>query len=83
MSAEPGKVEIQGVTEIKGEKVFILRFIQGRNEDWVQWPFFTKYNSDATWLTDLQSAFAEEQFFFEDEYLQMLTAKNALNLIPY
>jgi len=31
MSASPGKVEIQGVTEIAGEKVFVLRFIQGRN----------------------------------------------------
>ncbi len=82
MSAGPGKVEIQGVTEINGEKVFVLRFIQGRNEDWVQRPFFAKYNPDATWFTDLQPAFAEEKFFFEDEYLQMLAAKNALNLIP-
>src|SRR5690606_34132713 len=30
MSASPGKVEVQGVTEIAGEKVFVLRFIQGR-----------------------------------------------------
>ena len=82
MSAGPSKVEIQGVTEINGEKVFVLRFIQGRNEDWVQRPFFAKYNPDATWFTDLQPAFAEEKFFFEDEYLQMLAAKNALNLIP-
>lgn len=31
MSANPGKVQILGVTEIKGEKVIELRFIQGRN----------------------------------------------------
>lgn len=36
MSAAPGKIEIQGVTEIVGERVFALRFIQGRNPDWVQ-----------------------------------------------
>ena len=33
MSSEPGKVEIQGVTEVAGEKVFVLRFLQGRDSD--------------------------------------------------
>ena len=50
MSASPGKVEIQGVTEVNGEKVLALRFIQGRNPDWVQRPFFARYDADATWL---------------------------------
>ncbi|MGM0517620.1 MAG: KamA family radical SAM protein [Pseudomonadota bacterium] len=71
MSAGPGKVEIQGVAEIKGEKVFVLRFIQGRNPDWVQRPFFAKYDEQATWLHELEPAFGEETFFFEDEYEQM------------
>ncbi len=31
MSAGPGKVEIQSVMEFNGEKVFVLRFIQGRD----------------------------------------------------
>lgn len=68
MSAAPGKVEIQGVCEIAGEKVFALRFIQGRNSDWVQRPFFAKYDPDATWLNDLKPAFSESKFFYEDEY---------------
>ncbi|MFO7594618.1 MAG: lysine 2,3-aminomutase [Pseudomonadota bacterium] len=68
MSAGPGKVEVQGVTEIKGEKVFVLRFIQGRNADWVQQPFFAEYDPNATWLNKLQPAFGEEKFFFQDEY---------------
>ena len=67
MSATPGKVEIQGVTEINGEKVFVLRFIQGRNPDWVQRPFFAKYDEKATWLDHLKPAFGEEKFFFETE----------------
>lgn len=71
MSAGPGKVEIQGVTEIHGEKVFALRFIQGRNAAWVQRPFYAKYNEKATWLDHLEPAFGEEKFFFEDEYLAM------------
>ncbi len=72
MSAGPGKVEVQGVTEINGEKVFALRFIQGRNPDWVQRPFFAKYDEKATWLNHLQPAFGEEQFFFQQEYDAML-----------
>lgn len=71
MSADPGKVEIQGVTEIHGEKVFVLRFIQGRNPDWVQRPFFAKYDEEATWLNHLKPAFGEEKFFFEDEFEAM------------
>jgi len=66
MSASPGKVEVQGVTEINGEKVFALRFIQGRDADWIQRPFFAKYNPDATWLDHLEPALGEEKFFFED-----------------
>lgn len=68
MSASPGKVEIQGITEIAGEKVFVLRFIQGRNPDWVQRPFFAKYDDKATWLDQLVPAFGEDKWFWQDEY---------------
>ena len=71
MSAGPGKVEIQGITEIKGEKVFVLRFIQARNPDWVQRPFFARFDAEATWLDHLKPAFGEEEFFFEAEYREM------------
>lgn len=82
MSTAPGKIEIQGITEINGEKLFVLRFIQGRNENWVQQPFFARFNPEATWLSDLQPAFNQEKFFFEDDYLEILEKSNALNLIP-
>ncbi len=65
MSATPGKVEIQGVTEIGGEKVFVLRFLQGRHPDWVQRPFFARYDDQACWLDQLRPAFGEDRFFFE------------------
>ncbi len=68
MSAGPGKVEIQGITQVAGEKVFVLRFIQARNPEWVQQPFFARYDDSATWLDHLRPAFGEERFFFEDEY---------------
>lgn len=66
MSATPGKIQILGVTEIKGEKVFALRFLQGRNPEWVGMPFFAKYDPQASWFDDLKPAFDEEKFFFEE-----------------
>ena len=66
MSATPGKVQILGVVTIMGEKVFALRFLQGRNPEWVQRPFFAKYDENAIWLNELKPAF-EEKFFFEEE----------------
>ena len=68
MSAGPGKIQILGVSEIKGEKVFVLRFLQGRNPDWVGRPFYAEYDPAATWLDDLYPAFGREKFFFEKEY---------------
>lgn len=65
MSATPGKIQILGVSEIRGEKVFVLRFIQGRNPEWVNIPFFAEYDEKATWLNHLKPAFGEEKFFFE------------------
>jgi KamA family protein len=67
MSADPGKVEVCGVAEIRGEKVFVLRFIQARNPDWVQRPFFARFDPDATWFDQLKPAFGETAFFFEEE----------------
>lgn len=66
--AGPGKVEIQGVSDICGEKVFVLRFIQGRNPDWVQRPFFARYDSKAIWLDELKPAFGKKEFFYSAEY---------------
>ncbi len=65
MSAFPGKIQIVGVAEVQTERVFVLRFLQGRNPDWVGRPFFAQYDPDAYWLDDLRPAFGLERFFFE------------------
>ena len=66
MSATPGKVQIDGVAEVNGIKVMVFRMLQGRNPEWVNRPFFAKYDENAIWLDDLKPAF-EDKFFFEDE----------------
>jgi KamA family protein len=66
MSATPGKVLVVGVAEVHDEMVFVLKFLQGRDPNWVGRPFFARFDPEATWLSDLQPAFGEEKFFFED-----------------
>tara|TARA_B100000959_G_scaffold280223_1_gene341672 strand:+ start:285 stop:1658 length:1374 start_codon:yes stop_codon:yes gene_type:complete len=74
MSATPGKVQIDGVAEVNGTKVIVLRMLQGRNPEWVNRPFFAKYDESAIWLDDLKPAF-EDKFFFEDELKQIKEQK--------
>lgn len=75
MSCTPGKVQILGITDIpvdgKLQKVFVLQMIQGRNPDWVNRPFFAKYDPSARWMDDLKPAFGDK-FFFDDELEEMM-----------
>ncbi|GIH97508.1 KamA family radical SAM protein [Planobispora siamensis] len=66
MSATPGKVCVDGVTEIAGQKVFVLHLIQARDPELVGRPFFARYDPEAVWLTDLRPAFAD-RFPFDPE----------------
>lgn len=70
MSCTPGKIQILGVSEVPSlngkQKVITMRFLQGRNPDWVARPFFAEYDPKATWIDELKPAFREEKFFFED-----------------
>ena len=66
MSAFPGKVRVLGVAEIADERVFVLDMIQARKPQWIRRPFFARFDPEATWLDDLEPAFAERFFFEED-----------------
>ena len=67
MSDHAGKIQVLGVSDVKGEKIFVLRFLQGRNPKWVDVPFFAEYDPKVTWFNQLKPAFGEEKFFFEEE----------------
>ena len=76
MSATPGKVAVEGVARVNGEKVFVLNMLQARNPNWVKRPFFAKYDETSTWLQKLTPAFGEKKFFYEDELEEMLMQKS-------
>jgi len=73
MSALPGKVSIEGISELNGEKVFVLTLLQARNPEWVKRPFIAEYSEKATWLSDLRPAFGKDKFFYQDELNQMIS----------
>lgn len=72
MSASPGKIQILGITTIPTSSgpthVFVLRFLQARNPDWIKEVFFAEYDEKATWFDQLKPAFGAKDFFFEKEY---------------
>ncbi len=72
MSANPGKVQVVGVAEVHGERVFVLNFLQARNPEWVGRPFFASYDDKACWLTDLKPAFGKAEFFYSREFRRRL-----------
>ena len=78
MSATPGKVMVDGIVTINNKKVIVLKFLQGRNPEWVSTPFFAEYDENAIWLDDLKPAF-EEKFFFEDELSQKYSGAGKLD----
>jgi KamA family protein len=75
MSATPGKIKIEGIAEVAGEKVFVLKFIQGRDSRWVNRVFFARYDETARWITELKPAFGEEKFFYEDRLEEIRKGK--------
>ena len=64
MSATPGKVVVDGVVDINGEKVISLRMLQARDPKIVAQPFFAQYDENAVWIDELKPAFADS-FPFE------------------
>jgi L-lysine 2,3-aminomutase len=76
MSANPGKIQVLGVADVRKKKVIVLRFLQGRNPKWVQRPFLAKYNEKAIWIDELEP-FSGKKFFYEDELQQILKSSRS------
>jgi len=75
MSALPGKVTIDGITEVAGREHFVLSLLQGRNAEWCRRPFLAEVDEQATWLDDLRPSFGAREFFFAPELRAMERAE--------
>ncbi len=54
MSADPGKVLVDGLIEVGGKKLFVLKFIQARNRDEINKIFFAEYDPHVSWWEELK-----------------------------
>ncbi len=58
MQTAPGRVCVDGVTQIAGQKVFVLHMTAARDPVLVGPRFFARFHPGAVWLSDLEPAFA-------------------------
>jgi L-lysine 2,3-aminomutase len=68
MSASIGKVEVVGIVEFNGEKLFCLRLQRARNPEWTGKLFFAKYSDCAYWLDELEPATEQDAVYFAQKY---------------
>jgi L-lysine 2,3-aminomutase len=64
MSATPGKVAVDGITEVGGAKLFQLHYLQARDPKLVGRPFFARFDARVTWFDQLSPAFDSDHPFF-------------------
>ncbi len=77
MSCTPGKVVIDGLIEVRGERAFALRLLQARDPAWVGRPFHARLDEQATWFDDLAPAFGEREHFFSKALRDLTQARRA------
>ncbi len=54
MSAWPGKILISGIVGTGESKKFVLKFIQSRDPELINIPFYAKFDPEAIWFDDLE-----------------------------
>ncbi|MGE5349740.1 MAG: hypothetical protein ACM3NP_10750, partial [Actinomycetota bacterium] len=70
MTSSSGKISLLGTAEINGEKVFALKFNEGRNMEWMDRVFFTKYDETENTIEKLKP-YEGEKHFYEDELIEI------------
>lgn len=66
MTSSGGKISLLGTAQINGEKVFVLKFNEGRNMDWIDGVYFAKFDEQQHTIEKL-IPFGADKFFYEDE----------------
>jgi KamA family protein len=82
MSCTPGKVLVDGITEVAGQKVFVLKFLQGRDPAWANRVFFAKFDQKAMWMDELKPALGEQDFFFVEDMRRIKDSHEARVWLP-
>jgi lysine 2,3-aminomutase len=70
MTSSAGKVSLIGTAEVKGEKVFVLKFNEGRNMQWMDRVFLARYDEEENTIEKLKP-FDTEKYFYEDDLVEI------------
>ncbi len=70
MTSSAGKVSLMGTTEIKGEKLFVLKFNEGRNMDWIDTVYLARYDENENTIENLKP-YPADKHFYEDELMEI------------
>lgn len=70
MTSSAGKTSILGTTEISGEKVFVLKFNESRNMEWMDKVYLAKYDEQENTIENLKP-YEGGKHFYEDELAQI------------
>ena len=66
MTSSAGKISLLGTTELKGETLFVLKFNEGRNMEWIDKVYLAKYDDKENIIEKLKP-YESDKFFYEDE----------------
>lgn len=78
MTSSAGKISLMGTAEVNGEKLFALKFNEGRNMEWIDKVFLAKYDEKENTI-DLLKPYDTSDFFFRNELKEIEEAlKSAL-----
>jgi len=82
MTSSAGKISLMGTTEIDGEKLFVLKFNEGRNMDWIDTVYLAKYDETENTIAKLKP-FRGDKHFFEDELheIEMRLGKDLMSKV--
>jgi lysine 2,3-aminomutase len=72
MTSSSGKISLLGTAEINGEKVFALKFNEGRNMDWMDRVYFAKYDENENTIEKLKP-YGTNEYFYAKELIEIET----------
>lgn len=70
MTSSAGKVSLMGTAEINGDKVFVLKFNEGRNMEWIDKVYFAEYDEQECVIENLKP-YKANKYFYEDELAEI------------
>ncbi len=70
MTSSAGKISLLGTLELNGQKLFALKFNEGRNMEWMDKVFLAYYDEKENTIAHLKP-YGSEKHFYEDELVEI------------